>query len=225
MTTKLSTCKIYPDLAQAMNKIVRKIDFYLQDNDYNGPPINMYLAGGMAVNYYCGTRYTEDVDASFSRRIIFSSEEIVASYVRPNGKSSFIYLDKNYNPTFALMHENFEEDCWPWNFDDHQTETISLRILSPVDLAVSKIARFSEQDRQDIKALAIEKLFTESDLRHRAEDALLNYVGNLLSVKNSLSMACHDVARILDQSPLSRSLSKPKSASSTEPGQLSDLAP
>ena len=27
----------------------------------------MILAGGMAVNYYCGTRYTEDVDAVFSK--------------------------------------------------------------------------------------------------------------------------------------------------------------
>lgn len=158
----------------------------------------MYLAGGMAVNYYCGTRYTEDVDASFSRRVLFSENEVVADYVRSDGKKSFIYLDTNYNPTFALMHENFEDDALPWR-PEVTTGLLNLKILSPVDLAVSKLSRFSERDREDIKALAMEGLITDTALRERAEEALLDYVGNLVSVKNSIQIACEDVKRIRAQ--------------------------
>lgn len=192
--------KIYPDLAKALTEIVDKMDASLRESGYAGPPIDMYLAGGMAVNYYCGTRYTEDVDASFSRRVIFSADEIVVDYVRADGKRSFIYLDTNYNPTFALMHENFEESALPWAHGGMSDCLVKLKILSPVDLAVSKIARFSERDREDIKALAFEGLITESVLRERADDALLDYVGNLVTVKTGIKMACDDVKRISELS-------------------------
>jgi hypothetical protein len=29
-------------------------------------PVAMFIAGGVAMNYYYGSRYTEEVDASFS---------------------------------------------------------------------------------------------------------------------------------------------------------------
>lgn len=199
--------KVYSDLATAMNEIVRKMETVLRQGGYEGAPIDMYLAGGMAVNYYCGTRYTEDVDASFSRRVLFSADEIVADYVRADGKPSFIYLDTNYNPTFALMHQNFQEDSLLWGVGMEPGGIVNLRVLAPVDLAISKISRFSERDREDIKALAAEGLITEQALRERAEDALLDYVGNLGVVKTSIRMACEDVRQValgLHQAKLDR---------------------
>lgn len=185
--------KVYPELAKALNEIVRKMEDFLRHGGYEGTPIDMYLAGGMAVNYYCGTRYTEDVDASFSRRVLFPADEIIADYVRADGKKSFIYLDKNYNPTFALMHADFEDDSRIWDGAEVSGGVVKLRVLSPVDLAVSKISRFSEQDREDIKSLAAVGLITEHGLRERAEEALQDYVGNLATVKTSIRMACEDV--------------------------------
>lgn len=45
-----------PELAAALSAMLDKIDATLRDNEYQGEPIRMYLAGGMAVNYYCGSR-------------------------------------------------------------------------------------------------------------------------------------------------------------------------
>ena len=73
-----------------------KIDATLRDNEYQGEPIRMYLAGGMAVNYYCGSRYTADVDASFSRRMALDYNELVVDFIDSTGKPSQIYFDAAY---------------------------------------------------------------------------------------------------------------------------------
>ena len=59
-----------------------------------------------------------------------------------------------------------------------------------MDLAVSKLSRFSEQDQDDIRALARHGLITAAALRRRAETALPDYVGNLERIKNAITIAC-----------------------------------
>ena len=54
-------------LQAALTEMIEKIDGFIWSSGYQGEPVKMILAGGMAVNYYCGTRYTEDVDAVFSK--------------------------------------------------------------------------------------------------------------------------------------------------------------
>lgn len=52
----------------------------------------MILAGGMAMNYYSGTRYTEDVGAVFSRKILLPYEDLPANYTKEDDSEGFIYL-------------------------------------------------------------------------------------------------------------------------------------
>jgi hypothetical protein len=73
---------------------------------------------------------------------------------------------------------------------------LEVRLLSALDLAVSKLGRFSSQDRDDIAALARRKLITSSALRRRAEDALTGYVGNTARVQGSIELACRVIADI-----------------------------
>ena len=47
-----------------MGQMLDKLDAHLRSGGYEGDPIRMFLAGGMALHYHCGARYTEDVDAS-----------------------------------------------------------------------------------------------------------------------------------------------------------------
>lgn len=65
------------------------------------------------------------------------------------------------------------------------SDTLKVRLLSPLDLAVSKISRFSSQDRGDIAALAKRGLI-------KAE-ALKNYVGDLSNLKGAIEIACRIV--------------------------------
>ena len=70
------------------------------------------------------------------------------------------------------------------------TNAVEVRVLSPLDLAVSKLARFSDQDRSDVETLAKAGLIDAASLRRRATEALGGYVGDLESVRMSIGVAC-----------------------------------
>lgn len=79
---------------------------------------------------------------------------------------------------------------------------LDVRLLSPLDLAVSKLGRFADHDREDIEALARHDLIDATSLRGRAEAALVAYVGDTARVQNTIDIAC----RIVDST-------RPESAS------------
>jgi Nucleotidyltransferase of unknown function (DUF6036) len=68
-----------------------------------------------------------------------------------------------------------------------------VRLLSPLDLAVSKIARLSDQDRDDIAALARREMISATALRTRAEEALAGYIGDLNRLRTSIDIAVNIV--------------------------------
>jgi hypothetical protein len=178
--------KAFPELSQALSQLLDQMDESIRKSGYEGTPIQMYLAGGMAVNFYCGTRYTEDVDAIFSHRLLPGKFSV--NYVQKNGAPTFLYLDNNYNPTFGLLHEHFDRDAVEWTGIGNEKRKIRLNVLAPVDLAVTKVSRYSEQDREDILALAKERLFTADQFRYRATEAMRDFVGDLSPVKISVDL-------------------------------------
>ena len=133
-----------------------------------------------------------DIDASFSHRIVLP-ENLEVSYRDADGGARLLYFDRQYNDAFALMHENAQEDSVPLSLKGIDTAVLDVRLLSALDLAVSKISRFSSQDREDIAALARHGLIRASALRRRAEEALGGYVGNLDTLRTSIALACHIV--------------------------------
>lgn len=136
-------------------------------------PLTVYLAGGMAVHLYTANRVTTDVDAEFSGRVILPND-LMVEITLEDGSPQLIYLDTNYNSTFALMHEDYQDDAIPV---DLGLEHIQVKVLSPVDLAVSKIARLADNDREDIRALVRLGLTTANEIERRANSALVGYIG------------------------------------------------
>lgn len=145
-------------------------------------PVNVYLAGGMAVHLYTGSRVTTDVDAEFGGRI-FIPNDLMVDVTLEDGTQELVYFDTNYNSSFALMHEDYLDDAIPL---DLGVEQIRLHILSPVDLAVSKIARFSDNDKEDIAALVRLGLTTADEIERRATSAVAGYVGGLAMLRVNL---------------------------------------
>lgn len=192
---KFAVNRAFPQLQEAVSRMLDAINDLVKSNPNVTEPIKMYLAGGMAMNFYCGTRYTEDVDAFFSRRILIPNDMAV-TYKREDGKDGLIYFDTQYNSTLGLLHENAEDDAILCGGIGNESRLIHLYLLSPIDLAVSKISRFTDQDRDDILDLAKAGLIDAESLRIRAEDALLDYVGNIVSVRNSIAIICNEVALI-----------------------------
>jgi hypothetical protein len=177
-----------PEYLAAFIELVQRIAAPLRELPKRSLPIRMYVAGGAAMHLYTGERISNDVDAVFSRRIALPSDLEIA-YLDPDGAARLLYFDRQYNDTFALMHEDVYDDSVSLTLKHIDASVLDVRLLSPLDLAVSKISRFSSQDREDITALAKRGLVKASALRRRALQAVENYVGNLDTLKGSIELA------------------------------------
>jgi hypothetical protein len=155
-------------------------------------PLTMYLAGGAALHFYTGARMTDDVDAAFDRKLLIPPD-LAVIYRDADGKARSVYFDANYNEAYALLHEDAHQDAMELKLKG--IEGARILVLQPVDLAVSKLARFAEIDRRDIQTLAADGLITAGKLRKRAEEALPDYVGDPNPVRTSIDIACRDIER------------------------------
>jgi hypothetical protein len=153
-------------------------------------PLTMYLAGGAALHFYTGARMTDDVDAVFDRKLLIPPD-LAVIYRDAEGKARSVYFDINYNEIYALLHDNAHQDAARLALEG--LDGARIFVLQPVDLAVSKLARFSEIDRKDMVRLAADGLIIGNELRKRAEEALPGYVGNPDPVRISIDLACRDI--------------------------------
>ena len=185
-------------LAQGLRELLKQLEERLSLTK----PLTMYLAGGMAVHLYTSARVTTDVDAEYSARVHIPDDVMVTINLE-DGTPQVIYLDKNYNSSFALMHEDYRDDSIPV---DLGLKHVVVRVLQPVDLAVSKIARLAENDREDIASLVRLGLTNANQIEQRASAAIAGFVGGqsslLVNLKDALSLArsvqaaCNDASRL-----------------------------
>jgi hypothetical protein len=183
-----------PHLLAAFSEIAERIARSLS-LPAGGPPIRMFVAGGVAVHYYTGVRPTRDVDAVFSHKVLLPAD-LDVNYLDANGTPRLLYFDRQYNDTFGLLHEDANDDSVSIRLHGVDASKLDVRLLSPLDVAVSKLARFENHDRTDILALAKAGLITGRQLRKRAEEALAAYVGNIAGVRVSLDLACQLIAEV-----------------------------
>ncbi|MGH8263862.1 MAG: DUF6036 family nucleotidyltransferase [Steroidobacteraceae bacterium] len=151
-------------------------------------PIRMYVAGGAALHFYTGERVSKDIDAVFSRRIALP-DKLEVAYRDADGVAQLLYFDHQYSDALALMHEDAQEDSVPLSLTGIDARKLDIRLLSPLDLAVSKLSRFSDQDRDDIITLARRKLIKATALRIRAEQALGGYIGSTDRIQGNIAQA------------------------------------
>lgn len=172
-------------LAGALRDVLKQLEERVK---FPGP-VTVFLAGGMAVHLYTGARVTTDVDAEFAVAR-FSPPAVGTDVVLEDGVPKHVYLDTNYNPSFALLHENYDLDAIPSGMEFDQ---LVLKVLAPTDLAVSKIARFADHDREDIATLVRAGLTAAQSIEQRAEEALVGFVGDLtmlrLNLKDAVALA------------------------------------
>jgi hypothetical protein len=178
-----------PEYVAAFRELVERIARSLANVPARILPIRMYVAGGAALHFYTGARVSKDVDATFSRRIALP-DDLEVTYRDVDGSARLLYFDRQYNDTFGLLHEGAQDDSVPLSLPGFKASIIEIRLLSALDLAVSKIGRFSSQDRDDIVALARRNLIDSRGVRRRAEHALAGYVGDTARMRTSIDIAC-----------------------------------
>lgn len=186
--------KADPAYWRAFAELMSRIEATL--GNYKGPPVPVYVAGGAASHIYTGSRISADVDATLGRRLLLP-DDLQVMYKAEDGKHHTLYFDRQYNDTLGLMHEDGHEDSLPIDVPGVNRKRLDVRVLSPVDLAVSKLARYADPDREDIKALARAGLLDSRELRRRAEEALAGYIGRVKDVGISIDQACRMVDEIV----------------------------
>ena len=177
-----------PEYMAAFGEIVARITLSLVDVPKRLLPVAMYVGGGAALYLYTGERVSRDIDAAFSRRIALP-ENLEVAYRDADGGARVLYLDRQYNDTLGLLHDDAYEDAVPLVHDAIDHSVLDVRLLSAVDLAVSKLARFSSQDADDIALLARRGLVRATALRRRAAEALMGYVGDVARLRGSIEIA------------------------------------
>jgi hypothetical protein len=189
VTAKHPPLRADPEYLKAFATIMSRIERAL------GPkrplaPITVCISGGAAMHFYTGERYSNDIDAKIMARVMLDPGELQVAFRGEDGHARLLYFDTQYNDSFALLHHNAYGDALPISVEGVDPRRLEIRLLTPVDLAVSKLSRFSEQDQDDIRTLARARLVDAAALRRRAEAALPDYVGNLDRIRNSIDLAC-----------------------------------
>ncbi len=183
----------------AFLEIARRISASLKGLPKVALPVQAYVAGGAALHFYTGERVTQDIDAAFSRRIALP-DNLEVSYRDADGAAQLLYLDRQYSDTLALIHENAHDESEPLALPGLEPEILDVRLLTPTDLAVTKIGRMTSQDRDDIAALARRGLLHSASLRARAEDAVGDFVGDTIRLRGNIESACRIVADVESRS-------------------------
>ena len=182
-----------PEYLAALREILHRIATSLSGSPPRALPVRMYLAGGAALHLYTGERVSRDIDATFSHRIALP-ENLEVAYRDADGAARLLYFDRQYNDTLGLLREDAYEDSVPLALEGIDSTALQVRVVSALDLAVSKLGRFSGQDQEDIATLARHKLIDSAALRRRAQDALRSYVGDTTRVQGAIAVAVRVVA-------------------------------
>jgi hypothetical protein len=152
-----------------------------------------YLAGGLGVRCHAGMRVTGDIDMFFvGGRILMPPNTTIL--VRAAGREHGLVFDQQYTPDFGLLHPDHGQRAI--ELASLAEGRLKLLVLHPVDLAVTKIARFQDHDREDIAALARTGAFDAPALGTLGEEAMAYAIGNLSFARANLAEACELVAAV-----------------------------
>jgi hypothetical protein len=170
--------------AKAVQALLEKVSELVFDGRLPAKPVTVVVAGGAAVHLYTGVRVSKDLDAEFLGRVL--KPDALVSYRDTDGSTRTVHLDRAYNSTLGVMHEDYLERATPTFLS---APGFSLRLLAPVDLAISKLGRWAEHDRSDVKALVDAGLLNKESFERLAREALAYYVGNVRPVELNLEEA------------------------------------
>lgn len=165
---------LYTDtcFSQAIFKLFDGLDKRLKQAHPNlsDKAIKAYLFGGCAVHLYTGSRATNDVDVAFKGNTLLLKEISINNtyFKNEEGLRKTLLFDKNFDISLAPIDPAYEDRA---SLLPTKTNLVSVYSVSPVDIAVSKLGRFEENDRRDIKILYTKGLFSIEQFKDVAYEA------------------------------------------------------
>ncbi|HBP0428809.1 TPA: hypothetical protein L5Q11_005023 [Pseudomonas aeruginosa] len=177
----MSNIKLSTPLGEAVAKLFSRALPLLEGQ---APGVmKIFVFGGCGVHLLTHSRGSADVDAEIEAARLLREEEILARFDAPvfykdqMGGELTLEFDVNYNTTFGPLHEDYRDRAIPIDgFDGDQP--LHIYVAAGVDLAISKLGRYTEQDKADIEALIDCGRVDVEEFVTLAEEAIDYAVGN-----------------------------------------------
>lgn len=176
--------EIYTDtpMAKAIFEMFDNLADFLEDRGAKPGSCKAYIFGGCALHLHTNARGSSDLDIELEAMERISPDELVLAldevfFDDPETGPSSIVFDPNFTPTLAPLHEDYQEDAI-WLNRNEEESPIWVYLVQKVDLAVSKLGRYGDQDIDDIHTL-FDHGVSIDDFKYRAEEARKYFPGNL----------------------------------------------
>lgn len=179
----MNTASLYLDtpLSQAVFRFFNHLEADILESTSAPGSVKAYIFGGCALHIHTNARGSNDIDVEFNSAKWLTEKDIVfrkqfVTY-QQEGVRRQVSLDQTFTPTLGPLHEDYQEDAI--RLQRNQADSpLWIYVVTPEDLAVSKLGRYSHQDREDILTLLRLKRMSPEAFQERATEAIKYYVGN-----------------------------------------------
>lgn len=186
-------------LGQALISLFKSVETELVLDDAEPGVVKVIVFGGCAVHLYTNHRVSTDVDAEiYSAKVPEGLHlqtllaEVPEQFVDDrSGRLMELNYDLQYHTSFGPIHEDYWERSLP--LAEFPIESpLHVHIAAPVDIAISKLGRATDQNIGDIMALLRAGFIVTTELRRLALEAIDVYVGNKESPTSVLANILQD---------------------------------
>ena len=192
-------------LGQALISMFRSIEMELTLEGASPGAVQVIVFGGCAVHLYTHHRVSTDVDAEIycaNTQDTLRLRTLLAEFPEQffdeqSGRVMELNYDLQYNTSFGPLHEDYWERSLP--LEEFPLESaLHLHVAAPIDIAISKLGRATDQDVDDIMALLRAGFIVTAELRQLALQAIDMYVGNKEPPRSILTNILHDYLETAD---------------------------
>ncbi|MDN3220194.1 DUF6036 family nucleotidyltransferase [Pseudomonas nunensis] len=192
-------------LGQALISMFKSVELELVCECAEPGAVKVIVFGGCAVHLYTHHRVSTDVDAEIyyanlppGLHLQTLLAEIPEQFVdEQSGRLMELNYDLQYNTSFGPIHEDYwERSLRLADFSDESP--LHVHIAAPVDIAISKLGRATDQDIGDVMALLRAGFILTTEFRHLALQAIDVYVGNKESPTSVLINILQDYLETTD---------------------------
>ena len=192
-------------LGQALISMFRAIEMELTLEGASPGAVQVIVFGGCAVHLYTHHRVSTDVDAEIycaNTQDTLRLRTLLAEFPEQffdeqSGRVMELNYDLQYNTSFGPLHEDYWERSLP--LEEFPLESaLHLHVAAPIDIAISKLGRATDQDLDDIMALLRAGFIVTAELRQLALQAIDMYVGNKEPPRSILTNILHDYLETAD---------------------------
>jgi hypothetical protein len=162
-------------MAKAIFEMVENLEDLLKEKGAEPGSSRAFIFGGCALHLHTKARGSSDLDMELEAIRSVTRDEIVMAlddvfYDDPAEGSTSLVYDLTFSPTLAPLHEDYQEDAI-WLNHYEKDSPLYIYLVQKIDLAISKLGRFGDQDIEDIHTLFDHGLDIE-EFRKRATEAI-----------------------------------------------------